>query len=203
VRDASGRFAGTLYRTAGPPFNSASWSAITVTEVGSMTLAFAGNDRAALTYSVDGVTVAKTIERQVFSTPPTCTLTSEARGGATNYQDLWWNPTESGWGLNLTHQGLLMFATLFVYAPDGRPMWLVASSLARQPDGTFTGDLYRTSGPPFNASPWSAIQVTPVGTMTLVFASGQSALLVYTVNGARVTQSIQRQVFGTRPTVCR
>src|SRR3954469_24052414 len=45
------------------------------------------------------------------------------------YQGLWWNPAESGWGLNTTHQGNILFATLFVYAGDGQPLWLVASGL--------------------------------------------------------------------------
>ena len=27
-----------------------------------------------------------------------------------NYQSLWWNPQESGWGINLAHQGNTIFA---------------------------------------------------------------------------------------------
>ena len=203
TRDAQGRFTGTLYRTAGPAFSSATWSGASVAAVGTMTLAFANANLGTLTYSIDGVAVTKTIVRQVFGTPPACTFTTSAREAAANYQDLWWNPAESGWGINLTQQGAVMFATLFTYAPDNRAMWLVASSLARQPDGSFTGDLYRTTGPPFNASPWTAIGVTRVGTMTLSFSTGSRGTLTYSYQGTTVTKPIQRQVFGTMPTVCR
>ena len=51
-----------------------------------------------------------------------------------SYTALWWVPSESGWGLNTNHQDNKIFATLFTYAPDGQPMWLVASGLARLND---------------------------------------------------------------------
>ena len=39
---------------------------------------------------------------------------------ATNYQDLWWvaNGAESGWGVNLAHQGDNLFASWFTYDTD-------------------------------------------------------------------------------------
>ena len=202
TRDAQGRFTGTLYRTTGPSFDSPAWSAVNVTAVGTMTLAFSGPNLGTLTYSIDGVAVTKSIVRQVFATPPTCTFTTSTRDASHNFQDLWWNPAESGWGINLTQQGALMFATLFTYAPDNRAMWLVASSLARQADGSFSGDLFRTTGPPFNASPWTAINVTKVGTMSLAFTTGARGTLTYSYNGATITKPIQRQTFGTMPTLC-
>ena len=58
------------------------------------------------------------------------------------------------------------------------------------------GDLYRTSGPPFNASPWTSAASTPVGTMSLTFTDGNHGTLVYSVNGATVTKPIQRFAFG-------
>jgi len=36
-----------------------------------MTLAFASGNRATLTYTLDGVTVTKSIQRQVFASPAT------------------------------------------------------------------------------------------------------------------------------------
>ena len=114
-----------------------------------------------------------------------------------------WNPAESGWGLNITHQGNTIFATLFTYAADGRDLWLVASAMTRQPDGRFTGDLFRTQGPAFNASPWGSVSVASVGTMTLAFASGERGTLSYTFNGAAVTKAIERQVFAATAPACR
>ncbi len=49
---------------------------------------------------------------------------------ATNYQDLWWaaGGAESGWGINLTHQGDVLFATWFTYDSDGTPLWLAVTA---------------------------------------------------------------------------
>jgi hypothetical protein len=204
VRQSNGSFTGALYRTTGPTFNAAPWTPINVTQVGTMTLTFGDASTGLLTYSFNGTSVTKTITRQRFSTAPSCTFTAGSRASATNYQDLWWNPNESGWGINLTHQGTLIFATLFTYASDNRDMWLVASGLARQNDGSYSGSLYRTTGPSFSALPWNpaSVGVTEVGTMRVAFTDGANGTLTYTVNGTTVTKSITRQVFGTQTTVC-
>ncbi len=198
----NGSFAGALYRSTGAAFNSP-WRAIGLTQVGTLSLAFAANGQGTLAYTVNGVAVSKPIERQAFGTAATCLPTSGSRAGATNFQDLWWNPLEPGWGVNLAHQGNTIFAALFTYAADGRDLWLFASGLARQPNGSFTGTLYRTTGPAFNASPWSAPAVSSVGSMTLTFANGTTGNIAYTVNGIAVSKPIERQVFGTQPPICR
>jgi hypothetical protein len=202
TKQPSGEFTGPLYRSVGPPFNAVPWTSVTLTQVGSMTITFFANNQASLQYTFNGTTVEKLIQRQVFATLPSCTFTSASRAGATNYQDLWWNPAESGWGLNIAHQGSILFATLFDYGADNRDLWFVASSLTRQPDGSFSGDLYSTTGPPFNAVPWRAVTLTRVGAMRVAFASGNAGTLTYDVNGVSVTKQIERQVFGATPTVC-
>ena len=203
ARQADGSFTGSLFRTSGPAFNASPWGAVSVGAVGAMTLRFTGADRGTLQYTFNGTAVAKSIEKQAFGPLPACSAIAGSRAGETNFQDLWWNPAESGWGLNVTHQGNTLFATLFTYAPDGRDLWLVASGLSRQSDGRFTGELYRTQGPAFNAAPWGAVTVAPVGTMTLAFANGERGTLTYTFNGATVTKSIERQVFAATAPACR
>jgi len=37
--------------------------------------------------------------------------------------DIWWNPYESGWGMQLVNTGTFVFATIYVYGPDGNPAW--------------------------------------------------------------------------------
>jgi hypothetical protein len=202
VKQADGTFVGALHRTTGPAFNASPWSAITTTQVGTMRLAFSSTTAGTVSYDVNGVTVSKSITRQVFSTQPTCTFTTGDRSAATNYQDLWWNPSESGWGLNIAHQGNILFATLFTYDANGKGMWLVMSNGNRVGPGMYTGTLYSTTGPVFNASPWTAASSTPVGTMTLSFANGNSGTLAYSVNGVQVTKAIQRQVFSSPTTQC-
>ena len=49
------------------------------------------------------------------------------RVDALNYTALWWNEAESGWGINLNHQGNILFAALFTYDDAGAPTWLVMS----------------------------------------------------------------------------
>ena len=199
-----GSFTGQLLRTSGPPFNASPWPGIAFSVVGTMTLRFSSPEAGTLQYTFDGTPVSKTIVRQVFASPvPTCTAAAGPRAGETNYQDLWWNPAESGWGINFTHQGNSIFATLFTYAADGRDLWLVASNLARQPDGRYSGDLFRTRGPAFNASPWSPITLSTVGSMSVAFADGERATLSYTFEGTSVTKQITRQVFATTVPVCR
>src|SRR4051794_3341309 len=78
---------------------------------------------------------------------------------------LWYNPNESGWGMNVIQQSSVLFITIFVYGPDGRPTWYVASD-TRFVAGTavkYTGPLYATTGPyfggTFNPNAVSARQV--------------------------------------------
>ena len=52
---------------------------------------------------------------------------------APNYQGLWWNPLESGWGINFAHQGDIIFATWFTYGADNQPQWYTIR--ARQDGG--------------------------------------------------------------------
>jgi len=57
---------------------------------------------------------------------------------ATDYTDIWWNPSESGWGVNIAQNGNFIFATFFVYAPGNAPTW-VTGQLSLAVDGNFTG----------------------------------------------------------------
>lgn len=213
TRTADGAsFTGDLYRTSGPAFNANPFTPLAagnVSAVGKMTVTFANPSTATLSYTVNGTAVTKAIAPQVFgSRAATCVNTAASRAALTNYQDLWWNPAESGWGLNIAHQDNTIFATLFTYeggAGAANPgMWLVMASGQKQADGSYVGELYRTTGPAFNAVPFSpaAVNVTVVGSMRLTFQDGASGTLTYTVNGTTVTKAIQRQVFGAALPAC-
>ena len=170
-----------------------------------MRLSFSpASNSATLTYTVNGRSVNKLVSRQNFKAPPTCSWSFFDRSYQENVTDLWWNPAESGWGVNLTHQESTVFATLFTYAANGQGMWLVMPEGSGNAAGTeFTGALYRTRGPAFDALPWTAVTPTQVGTMTVAFTNGNSGRLTYTVDGVSVTKSIERQVFGKLNTQCR
>lgn len=128
-------------------------------------------------------------------------LTSFATTRTVDYSDLWFNPNESGWGANVIQQDTTLFVTLFVYGSNNQPAWYVASAATLQgsgsPTATFSGTLYRTSGPYFGASAFSSgsVQVTPVGTFTFSASQPGAATLSYTVDGVAVTKSVVRQTW--------
>lgn len=200
-RQSDGSYRGALYRTRGPAFDASPFGAVTATEVGTMRLAFSGNNAAALTYSIDGVQVAKSLTRQEFGTLASCSWSAYDRSFTLNLQDLWYNPEEPGWGVNFTQQGDTLFATLFTYDGSGQPLWLVMSKGDRTSSG-FSGPVYRMSGPMFNASPWVPATPTQVGTLSVAVTHGNSATLTYSYSGVTVSRPIQRQVFGNLKPAC-
>jgi len=120
---------------------------------------------------------------------------------AGQYTDLWWNPQESGWGMNIAQQGETAFVTLFVYGPDGRPTWYFASdarvfALDASGNPAFRGTLYRTTGPwlggPFDPS---QVGVQAVGQLVIEPRPGGRLNLSYTAEGASVSKDVVRQTF--------
>jgi hypothetical protein len=123
-----------------------------------------------------------------------CAFAATARA-ATDYTDMWWavGGTESGWGVNMTQQRSFIFATLFIYAVDGKPTWLTAQ-LTR--DGTgerFTGPLFRTTGTWYGSPTWNGSQIAQAGDATFVASSAYDGELTYTVDGSTITKKIERQ----------
>ena len=111
---------------------------------------------------------------------------------------------ESGWGVNFTHQGDIIFATWFTYDAAGKPWWLIAE-LRKTGSGVYAGDVSTVAGPPFDSTPFDTTRVaeTIVGTANVTFANGNAATFAYTVNGATQSKAITRQVFVPPGTACR
>ena len=72
-RTMPGTYAGTLYRTMGPPFNAVPFNpaAVVGTPVGNATFTFANGNSASFAYTVNGVSQVKTITREIFRAPGT------------------------------------------------------------------------------------------------------------------------------------
>ena len=75
---SAGVYSGQLIRVTGSSFDAAPFvalnPAVNATVVGNMRAQFTNGNSGTLTYDVNGVTVTKTIERQVFGSFPTeCT----------------------------------------------------------------------------------------------------------------------------------
>ncbi|MBK6981214.1 MAG: hypothetical protein IPH30_06765 [Betaproteobacteria bacterium] len=124
-----------------------------------------------------------------------------------NVQGLWWRSpagSESGWGVNFVQQADILFVTWFTYGADGSGMWLVMSDARRSAPNTYAGAIYRTTGPAFNAVPFSpsAVTVTQVGTGTLAFTDGNNGTFTYNVNGVSQSKPITRQVFANPVSIC-
>lgn len=112
---------------------------------------------------------------------------------ARNATDIWFNAAEPGWGLNLIHQGDTIFASLFVYGPDGQPRWYFASGLTGA-GSTYSGPLYESTGSWFGAQLFTRGTPRQVGTMTLAIGDA-AATLEYSVDGVRVVKQVTRYTF--------
>ncbi len=217
-----GTYSGNLYAASGPPFNAVPFVQVggPPPAIGEATLTFADANNGTFHYDVNlpagKVSQTKTITRQLLNAAPLATCATQANlAGATNYQDIWWAGTsakpgtESGWGINFTHQGDTLFASWFTYDLDGSPLWLVATGKKDAP-GVFSGDLYRPSGPRFDAYDKGQFAANPsVGTLKLTFADGNNATFDYTVKLAGMAvattqkKSITRQIFTAPGTTCK
>ena len=121
-----------------------------------------------------------------------------ASGPAYDFTDLWWNPNESGWGLNLIqHANGIIFAIWYTYDASGKMTWYHVPTGTWTDSMTYTGTLYAVAGPAFNASSFNASQVkrTPVGTATLKFSSSSTGTWSFSIDGVSGSKSIQRLPF--------
>jgi serine protease len=206
ARQGDDVFFGDIYvATSGTPFNliNGAPSLANFTKVGSIAVSFLETDHAWMLFTLNGTTSAKHIYRFPFSTQPTCSFATGSRAALTNYQDLWWNQPERGWGLNLSHQGDQIFAAWFTYGSDGAPMWLVGQ-LQRTSGNNFTGSVFQTTGVPAETTDNQQVSrtITSVGTMTLAFSNGENGTFSYTVFGQSGSKPITRQVFSSPLTSC-
>ena len=208
MRKTSGNtFTGTLRRTTGPVFSTSPYPASQVqqTNVGSATLTFTDANTGRFDYTVNNVAQFKNISRLIFD-PARVPVCTSGGSGTPNLQDLWIppDPAEQAWGVNVVHQGDILFATWFTYETNNRGQWYVMSGLTRQSDGRYTGGIQRTTGPAFSAQPFnpSLVNRIDVGTATFDF-NVSPATFSYTVGSVTQTRQIQRFVFASPPTVCR
>jgi hypothetical protein len=184
-------FTGDLYATTGPDgLGAFDPSRVVNSRIGVATLDFAAADRATLTYTAYGITESRAVQRQLFGAPG-----STAPG---QFGDMWWNPSESGWGLSISQQHGALFVVWYTYRADGTPAWYVMPD-GRWSGGTWAGTLYRTTyaPTPFMGRRFDpgAVTPVPVGTMSIAFSGTNAATMRYTVDGVSGTKAISRQVF--------
>lgn len=119
-----------------------------------------------------------------------------------NYQAIWSNASESGWGLTVAHQGDVLFPAWFTYNAAGRVQWYTVSGASRQADGAYTGEVFRFNGRAFNLinGQQAFTSSSKVGTATLRFTGNSALSFNYTVDGITQTKALTRFNFATPPT---
>jgi hypothetical protein len=199
-------YEGTIYRMSGPPFAAVPFdpSAVRATPIGTAGFHFdAAGDSMFYYQSFPGNALYKSITHQIYSSPVPVCVQGGAQASTPNFQGLWWNPSEPGWGLHLTHQGDIIFAVWFTYDAAGKATWLAMTAIKTAPNN-YAGAIYRTRGPPFSAASFdpAAVTETQVGGGTLTFTDRDNGGFSYLVDGIAQTKSIARQRFADPPTVC-
>jgi photosystem II stability/assembly factor-like uncharacterized protein len=202
---------GAIYRTTGPAFGTTPFdaSAVTITPVGKGGFHFDVQGDSIFYFDLggrwtnSGPYTYKSITHQVFANPVPVCAQGQAPGPTPNFQGMWWNPAESGWGLHLTHQGDVIFAIWYTYDAAGKATWLVMT-LDNTGPNAYTGTIYRTSGPAFDATSFepTAVSETAVGTATMTFADRDHGAFSYMADGLIGAKDITRQIFSDPLTVC-
>ena len=212
ARDNQGNFlwvtysGGPEYQTTGPSYDSATFNPEAVDRIlipsSTWFMHFYADGRVRL--ESPQIEPAIWLTRQLFAEPMPICDEGRVPGTPPNYSDLWWaSPpgSESGWGVHLTQQGDVMFATWFTYGRDNVGTWFVMSEGRRTSSGAFSGVLYKTRGP-VNGD-WNTVTRTPVGSATFTFTDIANGTFAYTVEHHTAVKPITRQLFGSPYTVCR
>ena len=180
---------GDIYRANGgtPPTVPWTGQGRILTKVGTGTLAFSNSSSGTFTFNINNIAGSKAITQQIFG--------NSANSPAFDYTDLWWNPTESGWGVSLTQQSNIIFAAWYTYDASGNPIWYAATNCPATATGC-TGPLFRFTGGAPLTSPWKGIDSrVPVGNITFAFTNPANGTMSYTVNGVSSSRAITRQVY--------
>jgi hypothetical protein len=203
---ADGTYRGNILRYSGVPYPQiAGQAADPATVLGQGTLSFQSETAMTFAYTVNGQSVTKSLSRFNFSGKDLLCKTSAAgRASASNYSDLWYSPSASGWGLHVSHLSDDLYATWYTYDLDREAIFLIGA-LRKQADGSFSGPVLRQrNGTPLAqingsaASPGS----DSVGTATVRFSNGESGTFSYTVGNVTQSKPISRLQFGNASSVC-
>ncbi len=115
-----------------------------------------------------------------------------------DYNGLWWDPNDPGWGLFIWQDNDdNMLAAWFTFAADGKPMWNVFQPKFKTGYATFDADLLQASRLPGAGSPPPGPNTnTVIGTASLDFTTyepSEAGKITYTYNGSqKLTRTIQR-----------
>ena len=115
-----------------------------------------------------------------------------------NHTDMWWNPSESGWGASFVQHGSgMIFGVFFIYADNGTATWYVLPGGHWKSTTEFDGDVYQTRGPQLEAFDPYGVNISLVGSAALTFSDTDpdQATLSLTIAGKTFQKAIQRQPY--------
>src|SRR5947207_4636247 len=107
---------------------------------------------------------------------------------AANYTDMWWNPTESGWGVSFAqHSTGQAYAVWYTYDPrepdpsgQFKPLWIVMPGGSWTTPSRYTGSVYVLNGTPFSQT-GSNRSISSVGTFTFDFVDSSNGTFTYNI----------------------
>ena len=184
------QFSGAIYQPTGAAFSAYDarrWQSGPA--VGSVTLFFRDANNAVFDFTLNDVTLRKSISRFKFA--------ENYQSRKINVNDIWWaGETENGWGVAIAQQDLSLFATWYTYGADGKATWFIASG------GTWAGTIYTSDLFSANSSAWlggqynaAAFRTQSVGSVEFDFSDANNAKMSYTVNGVTQSKAIKRLAF--------
>ncbi|MBC7624597.1 MAG: hypothetical protein H7232_14570 [Aeromicrobium sp.] len=186
-------YSGALYQPRSAPLNAYNAAQFAVgAPVGTISINFTGKSTAVVSYTINGISGQKSMQRQAFGRGTTPLTVG----------DMWWGGSaQDGWGISITQQAGILFGAWYTYGIDGKAIWYVMT------DGTWNGLTYTGAFVSLTSSPWlgatydpSRVAVVPAGTLSLVFSDANNALMTYAFTsgpfaGTTQTKPIVRQPY--------
>ncbi len=113
-----------------------------------------------------------------------------------DFTDIWQaeGGMESGWGVNFAQTGDFIFATFYIYGPNGAPVWYTAQ-LSRTTGDIFSGPVYAVTGTWFGAADFVPVppgNVVAVGDATFAATNSHRGTLRYWIDTITVNKNIER-----------
>ena len=129
-----------------------------------------------------GYTLTATVQGNGTTPPP-----SPTEGDAFQLdRGMWWDPNQSGAGIDFQLLGGDLYAIWYTYGSDGNPTWYIAS-------GPYQGHRWEGTIGRFRRDPVSGVvSDEPVGSMTVTFLDPRNAVLEWELDELRGSQRIER-----------
>lgn len=112
-----------------------------------------------------------------------------------NLTALWYDQSQAGHGVNVVHQGSILFVAWYVYGSDGKVLWMVAAA-SRQADGRYIGAINSFNGQPFNLinNAQANTQTNARGEVRLSLTSDGKLDFAYTIDNITQTRRLEKAV---------